>query len=234
MQVASVISSGRSQFMVLGWIFQKGRLFSSLTLASSSDAQSEGAILQQFLITCPRLLFLRLTAAWQSSKSERAKVAILEGGKMMIYRRTDRFFESPFRERAMLSPYLLRISFAITSKKISKWAGDQKRVGEQLSLLCAVCPVRGKSDGPWWALVLRSILSMFAEAHPRLVAVRGHLRKARLLGWVNDLFNSYTCFKIMNISCLTFYTFYSKSSQDGQEEQPNFCDWSRINTLNAW
>lgn len=57
MQVASVISSGRSQFMVLGWIFQKGRLFSSLTLASSSDAQSEGAILQQFLTTCPRLAF---------------------------------------------------------------------------------------------------------------------------------------------------------------------------------
>lgn len=46
MHVASVISSGCRQFMVLGLTFQKGRLFFSLTLASSLDAESEGAILQ--------------------------------------------------------------------------------------------------------------------------------------------------------------------------------------------
>lgn len=181
-----------------------------------------------------RLLFLRITAAWQPAKTKRAKVAILKLGKTTIYHRIDRFFESLFRERAMLSLYLLHISFAITSERISKWAGDQKSVGEQLSLLCAVCPGRGKSDGPWWILVLRNVLYMTSRAHPRLVAVCSHLGKAQLLGWINDLFNSYTCFKIMNISCITFYSFYSKSSQDGQEEQPNFCDWSRINTLNAW
>lgn len=46
MHVASVISPVCRQFMVLGLIFQKGRLFFSLTLASSSDAESEGAVLQ--------------------------------------------------------------------------------------------------------------------------------------------------------------------------------------------
>lgn len=46
MHVASVISTGCNQSIVLGLIFQKGRLFFSLTLASSSDADSEGAILQ--------------------------------------------------------------------------------------------------------------------------------------------------------------------------------------------
>ncbi|KAF2986620.1 hypothetical protein EK904_014622 [Melospiza melodia maxima] len=32
----------------------------------------------------------------------------------------------------------------------------------------------------------------------------------------------------------THLHFHSQSSQVGQKEQPNFCDWSRINTLNAW
>lgn len=231
MQAASVISSALRQFMVLGWVFQKGRLFSSLTLASSSDARSEGAILWSFLITCPRLLFVRTMAAWQAPKSTRAKVAILKGEKNYDLSQERLILESLFRERAVLSPYLLRISFAVTSKRISKWAGDQKSIGEQLSLLCCVCPMRGKSDGSWWTLVLRSILSMFARTGSWLYAA---IRQARLLGWVNDLLNSYTCFRITNTSCLTFYTSYSKSSQDGQEEQPNFCDWSRINTLNAW
>lgn len=153
MQVASVICFVCSQIMVLGWIFSKGRLF-SLALASSSDAQSEGAILQQFLLMWLRLLFLRITAAWQPAKTKTAKVAILKLGKTTIYHRIDRFFESLFRERAMLSLYLLHISFAITSERISKWARDQKSVGEQLSLLYAVCPGRGKTmalDGFWFS-----------------------------------------------------------------------------------
>lgn len=44
------------QFVVLGLIFQKGRLFFSFTLASTSTADSEGSILQ-ILVTCSRLLF---------------------------------------------------------------------------------------------------------------------------------------------------------------------------------
>lgn len=65
-----------------------------------------------------RLLFLRITAAWQPAKTKTAKVAILKLGKTTIYHRIDRFFESLFRERAKLSLYLLHI--AITSERISK------------------------------------------------------------------------------------------------------------------
>lgn len=109
-----------------------------------------------------------------------------------------------------------------------------RRVRKNSSHFCAWCAPGGEGAMSLQALVLWSTLSLFTRAHPRLVAVFSHLGKTQLLGWVNDLFNSYMCFKIRNLSCLTFYSFHSKSSQVGQKEQPNFCEWSRINTLNAW
>lgn len=133
---------------------------------------------------------------------------------MMIYNTTDRFCESLFRAGALLSPYLL-----------TGFLGEVESRGAQegSSRCCALrapwgrgcCPVGGLccSKAPragslepvpgWWLRAARSA------------------KHGWLLGRVNALFASYTCFKTTSISRVAFYTFYSQSSQDGQEEQPN-------------
>lgn len=68
-----------------------------------------------------------------------------KGGKSTTCQKTDWFFESLFKARAMLSPFL-HISFAITFTGVSKRAGNQEGAEEQLSLLCMVCPRRGRSN----------------------------------------------------------------------------------------
>lgn len=181
--------------MVWRLIFHKGRLFFSPASACSSGAEAEGAILLQLLIKCSRLLFLRVVAAWPPSRSKSGRSERGKKKTTMICQGTDWFFESLFKESAVLSPLFLRSSSATTFKGVFRWAGNEERAGKN-SHFCAWCvpggegamPPMGSGSVILWFCDSPKHFEPVHQSHPSLVPVFSYLGKTHFPGRLNEPF----------------------------------------------